>query len=68
MAKELCVLRICKETFGQVNALELGFERAHNAVVFTYVSNVVLFVVYMYNSVVSYAVRRLCCSDIYVFS
>jgi hypothetical protein len=39
MAKELWVLRICKGTFGQVNALKLGFESARSTKAFDYISN-----------------------------
>jgi hypothetical protein len=53
MAKELWVLRICKGTFGQVNALKLGFESASNTKASAYISNLALCVVYMHNSVAS---------------
>jgi hypothetical protein len=53
MAQELRVLRICKGTFGQVNAMKLGFESARNTKAFARISNVALSVVYMYNSMAS---------------
>jgi hypothetical protein len=57
MAKELRVLSICKGTFGQVNAMKLGFERARNTKAFAYVSNLASSVVYMYNSMANYGLR-----------
>jgi hypothetical protein len=66
MAKELCVLRICKGTFGQVNALKLGFESARNTKAFAYSQNLALSVVYMYNSMASYGLC--CCSRCDVLS
>jgi len=58
MAKELRVLRICRGTFGQVNALKLGFESTRNTKAFAFISNLASSVVYMSNSMASYGLPR----------